>query len=511
MAADGDDSARTETVSPGSVPAGGPSDGGQDRAPRPARPASRTWWILPYFAGALAVFLVAGLIIGLRHPSGPAKAASQPSAPAPMPAEMFPDALFGQLTADIQAGNESAFLSLASPAARPAMTAWWDNLRAIGFTTGAVVPTASLDAVHIDRHGDGSTIVLAGAHSPLDPVFDLNGKPDIAMTRYRIGLHFSGPGATGQVTSWQPLDDAPWDLGSPLYVQKAQYVVVAGPPGDRALVDQTLPAAEAAAAYDIKLMGALGPAFLHQQGFVVFVSGSAAVRNSWLAATAQPVGWPPLFLGARTVQLPGPGLSADTAVLLGSSSIVKAVAVNTMGGARVVFAPTAKETPHDETVTLVRDFMLDIMAALDESPTSSVPLSPLSSWSQEGLAVAVQFLFESNPDPLPRDQYSFKVLTGELRGLPRSYRRGTLPSTQQLFGPSVAADEDWGYVAASAYEYIALNSNMKLMMVSGVELYAEQPTPFGNVYKSGTNIGNLKFYGIHSIEKYGWAPWLANL
>jgi hypothetical protein len=218
----------------------------------------------------------AGLVIGLRHTSGPAKSA-KPTEPTSKPSEVM-------LTAAIQAGNEPAFLGLASPAARPAMTAWWENLRAIGFSTGVVVPTASLDEVHINGHGNGSTVVLAGAHSPLDPDFSLNGKPDIPMTRYRIGLHFSGAGATGQVTSWQPLDDAPWDTGSRLYVRKAQYVTVAGLPGDRALVDQTLAAAKTAAAYDIKLTHDASPLFLNQQGFVVFVSGNATVRNSWLAA-----------------------------------------------------------------------------------------------------------------------------------------------------------------------------------------------------------------------------------
>jgi hypothetical protein len=328
------------------------------------------------------------------------------------------------------------------------------------------------------------------------------------MTRYRIGLHFSSGGATGQVTSWQPLDDAPWDTGSRLYVRKDQYVTVAGLPGDRALVDQTLPAAETAAAYVIKLMGGAAQNFLNQQGFVLFLSGNATAGDSWFAATAQPSGWPPQFLGARTVQLAGPGDSADNDVLLSKSSGMNAVAGDTMGGARVVFAPTARETSHDETVTLVREFMLAIMAALDESPASIVPIQQAPSWTEEGLAVAVQSLFEAHPDLL---HFSFKVLTAELRRLPRSYRSGILPTTRQLFGPSVAADEDWGYVAASAYEYIGDQTDMGLMMTSGLEVYAEQTTPFGNVYKSGTGVRDLKNFGIHSIKTFGWAPWLASL
>jgi aryl carrier-like protein len=425
-----------------------------------------------------------------------------------MPAEMFPDTLFGQLTTDIQARNESAFLGLASAAARPAITAWWDNLQAIGFTTGAVIPAVSIDAVHIDSQGDGSTVILAGAHNPLDPN-DNNGKPDIPMARYRIGLHFAGPGAIGQITSWRPLDNAPWDLATPLYVRKAPYVVVAGPPGDRALVDQILPAAETAAAYEIKMMRYSDAAFLAQKGFVVFVSGSASVGDGWLATSPQPAGWPPEFLGARTVQLPGPGVTADIPVRNGTSSLVDNIADDTMGGARVVLGPAAEGTSHDETLTLVREFTLDILAAQDEELANGVPLKPVPAWPQEGLAVAVQFAFESDPNPTPA-RYSFTALTAALHALPSSYRNGTYPSNSQLFGPSVASDEAWGEVAASTYEYIHYRYNMSKMMISAMVLRFDQPTPFGNVFKSGTNASNLVFYGIHSI-RIGWQPWLAGL
>jgi hypothetical protein len=470
-----------------------------------ARPVSRTWWVLPYCAGALAVFVVAGLIIGLRYNSGPAQPAGPPGA-APLPAEMFPDALFGELTADLEAGNETAFLGLASAAARPAITTWWDNLRAIGFTTGAVIPTASLDAVHLDRRGNGTTVVLAGMHSPLDPV-DNTGKPQIPMAHYRIGLHFASASAIGQITSWQPLDDAPWDSGSPLYVRKAADVVVAGPSGDRALVDRTLPAAATAAAYDITMMGHVASDFLQQHGFVVFVSGTATVRNGWLATAPQPPGWPPRFRGARALQLPGPGVSADAPVRTGHSNLVDAIADDSTGGVRVVLAPAG--IPHDQTVTLVGEFMLDILASHDQELSNGVPLRPVPSWTEQGLAVAVQALFEANPDPVPRT-YSFATLTAGLRALPRSYRSGSYPSYSQLFGPSVTADEDWGEVAASTYEYIDSRYNITKMMVSAMLLWVGKPTPFGHVFKSGTNANNLVFFGIHSI-RIGWRPWLARL
>jgi hypothetical protein len=509
MAADSDDSQRTEIVemvSSGQAPPGEPPFGHPDRVVRPARPVGRTWWVLPYCVGALAVFLVAGLIIGLRHTSGTAQSTSQSNATAPMPAEMFPDALFGQLTADIQAGNEGAFLGMASAAARPAITTWWENLRAIGFTTGAVIPTASIDAVHIDSHGNGTTVVLAGAHNQLDPI-DSNGRPQIPMELYRIGLHFAGPTATGQITSWQPLGDDPWDQGSQLYVRKAAHVVVVGLPSDRALVDQTLPVAETAAAYDIGMMHIDAPGFLQQQGFVVFVSGSASVRDHWFATDPQPQGWPPQFLGVQAVQLPGPAVTADATVGRGLSSLTNAISDDSMGGVRVVVAPGVSAT------TLVGDFMLDIQATEDENPAYGTQVNPPPTWTEEGFAVAVQSLFEDNPTPLTRGRYTFATLTAKLRGLPSSYRNGRLPSTAQLFGSSLTVDEDWGYVAASAYEYIHSQYDLGRMIVSAMELYVvdlgDHSTPFANIYKSGSTAKNIKFFGIHSIGQFGWRPWLA--
>ena len=281
-------------------PPGSPAPPG---ASQPARPAARTWWILPFCGGALAVIVVAATVIVIQHATRTARAAG-PAHPAtasavPMPAEMFPGALFGKLSADLQAGNEAGFLGLASPAARPAIKTWWDNLNAIGFTTGAVVPTAGSDTVRIDGHGNGTTIVLAGAHSPLDPSYQ--GKPGIPLERYRIGLHFASPTATGQITSWQPLDSDPWDGKSGLYVRTSTNVVVAGLPGDSGVVNETVPLAQAAAAYDIGLVRQANPDDLLQEGFVVFVSGNAAVRDGWFAADPQPKGWP-LVRGQQDVR-----------------------------------------------------------------------------------------------------------------------------------------------------------------------------------------------------------------
>ena len=74
----------------------------------------------------------------------------------------------------------------------------------------------------------------------------------------------------------------------------------------------------------------------------------------------------------------------------------------------------------------------------------------------------------------------------------------------------MTSDEAWGDVAASTYEYIDSRYNITKMMVSGTAVYSGKPTPFANVFKSGTTASNLVFFGIHSI-RLGWQPWLARL
>ena len=492
---------------------------------RPARPAGpgavkRTWWVLPYAGGLLAVIVVTAAVTVILHTPrmGRAAAASvtsssasaaQGSGATPRPAQTFPDALFRQLTGYLQAGNKAGFLGLASAAARPAMQTWWDNLKAIGFTTGAVIPTARHDLVRVDRHGNGTAVVLAGVHSPLDPA-DNQGKPDVPLTRYRIGLHFASPGATGQITSWQSLDHAPWDQGT-LYVRKDTHVVVAGSAADSALVDQAVPIAESAATYDIGLVNHVNFKDLdQQQGFVVFVSASAATRNRWLTPVKQPSGWPPRFLSAQVFQLPGPGTTQVDATGAGS------ISDGSSGGARVVVGPYRQDgnggTPHSQTVTLVRDFMLSILAAHDQALANGLAAIRVPSWSQQGFAVAVQLLFEANTDPAPA-RYDFSVLTGALHDLPASYKTGALPAAwKQLYGPPLGIAENWNEVAASVYAYIGAKYGMNQMFASAMLMYTRYAKPFGNVLAPGSDPGAGKFvFRSPASVKAGWKAWLAGL
>ena len=485
-----------------------PSLGSPAPAPasRPVRPGRRpTWWIVPYLGGTLAVIAVAALVIGVRHtfagtPKASASATVSATAQPPMPAEMFPDALVTAMTQDINAQNETAFLRLASASARTAMKTWWDNLNAIGFTAGAVIPTAASDTVRIDSHGDGSTVILAGAHSALDPSYQ--GKPGVPLERYRIGLHFASPTATGQITSWQPLDADPWDSTSALYVRAGTNVVVAGLPSDRGVVDETLSLAQNASDYDIGLLRQANPNDLLQTGFVVFVSGDAAARDGWFAADAQPKGWPLAWHGDRTFELPGPGTSPDD-----YTSAPGGIADDTTGGARVVLTPYQQngQTQQQELMGLEREFMIDILAAHDQELINGPATGPNpDAWTLEGLGIATEALYAGNNNPAP-GHYSFGPLTSALRTLPAAFKTGKLPDAQELTGRNA---QQWNDVAASVYEYIEQKAGINQMFASAILMWTQFATPFGNVEDVPiSNAKTLYFFRTKTVEN-GWRAWL---
>jgi hypothetical protein len=450
----------------------------------------RRGWLVPFASGALTVVVLAAAVAGsvalLHHQHAPRKPAKPRAAQAvPMPARMPSTALFQALTQDIQTQNEAAFLSQVAPAARPAVQTWWQNLQAIGFTSGAIMPAASSDLLPVDSRGDGTITVLAGTHSQLDPVGG-SGQPDIPSERYQLGLHFASAGAMGQITSWQPLGDDPWDQGGQLYVRQAADVVVAGPADDSAVVDQTLPIAEAAASYDIGLLDHVDRGDLHQAGFVVFVSGSSAVSDDWFRTSWLPQSWPPESGGGVTVPL-----SSATG---GSAAI---------GGARVVITPYADDggTAGSETAQLVRQFMLDVLASDDQALASPVP-----SWAIQGFGLAVQALYQQSTSPA-KASYNVKALSSQLHGLRSSYRTGQLPTSQQLFVGNATAEQDFGDIAASVYEYIGIKYGLNQMFNAAALLYARNDTPFSNVQAPATE-RTASFYPSPAIES-AWHAWLA--
>jgi len=379
---------------------------------------------------------------------------------------------------------------------------WWDNMEALTFTTGLIMPTDKTDQVDLNSSGNGSATILAGTHNALDPL-DNKQKPLVPLERYQIGLHFSSAKAIGQITSGKPLGDAPWDQG-PLYVRKADNVIVAGPVADKSAVDETLNIAQTAAAYDVGLINHVHPSDLHQQGFMVFVSDNATVRNQWFSTTKQPAGWPPACT-SLTAQLPGPGASANTNWSLGN------LASGTTGGARVVITPFQDQnggTPQQETAELVTRFALDILSASNQDTFAGLAPPPsIPAWAIEGFGVAFEAAYDSNTNATP-DEYSFKALNDALKALPASYKNGDVPTAAQLYSGSDQAQQDWRVVAASVYAYIATKDGMGQLLGSAELMWTAEPDPRQNVLKSSTK-DTLTFYGKDTIQS-GWEAYLAS-
>jgi hypothetical protein len=164
---------------------------------------------------------------------------------------------------------------------------------------------------------------------------------------------------------------------------------------------------------------------------------------------------------------------------------------------------------HSQEVTLVRDFMLAILASHDEALVNGTKLASAPLWTTEGLAVAVQELFEASINPAPA-RYDFSRLTGGLRKLPaRPYRSGKVPTGQQLFSSSLSSSENWNEVAASVYEYIELKYGINQMLASAVLAWTRYSTPFGNVLASSS--GSTYTFYTSATVKAGWRAWLAGL
>ena len=188
-----------------------------------------------------------------------------------------------------------------------------------------------------------------------------------------------------------------------------------------------------------------------------------------------------------------------------------------VGGARIVVGPYAQDgnggTPHSQEVTLVRDFMLAILASHDEAVVNGFKQPTTPTWSTEGLAVAVQELFEASINPAP-SSCDFSALIAGLGTLPASpYRTGHVPTDGQLFSASLASTENWNEVAASGYAYIEQKYGINQMFASAMLRWTRYSTPFGNVLASSTK---STFYPpppsyTPATVETAWRHWLATL
>ena len=474
----------------------------------------------PFAVAAAAVVVLSGTVSGVyeghQHARPYGAFVSVPTVP-DLPSLGMPGSaglpsvspLAGQLTGYLQSRNESGFLSLATPAARMAMRSWWANQQAMGFTTGAVVSAGAADTtIHVNSAGNGTTTVLAGTHSPFDPAGDSDEPPAVPATEYRIGLHFSsdaGPDAVGQITSWTPLSDAPWDQRTPLSVRKSAHVEVVGGLGDSDLVSQTLPLAETAALYVLALVSHVNPPVIGQRGFVVFVSGSSSDRNLWFRSGPQPKEQTGDADGGVTYLLNGPAAACGLLAPIGACGPdISTDVPEESGGARIVITPyqQAGETPQQETSVLVREMIHAMFIPAQNVGLGGTNVPP---WANEGIARVIADLYQADGNPVPASYVFGQVITA-VRALPASDRAGTLPGAQQLYGGTATTRAEWDAVAASVYAYISEKYGMRQMLASAWFLGLETDNPFGNVLESYKN-GTIINYAPSTISR-GWRKWL---
>ncbi len=314
-----------------------------------------------------------------------------------------------------------------------------------------------------------------------------------------------GRNAVGQITSWTPLSDAPWDQGTPLTVRKSAHVEVVGGPGGSHLVSQTLPLAETAASYVLALVGHVNPPVIGQRGFVVFVSGSASDRNLWFRSGPQPKEQTGDADGGVTYLLNGPAAACGLLAPIGACGPdISTDAPEESGGARIVITPyqQAGETPQQETSVLVREMIHAMFIPAQNVGLGGENVPP---WANEGIARVIADLYQADGNPVPAS-YDFGPVITAVRALPAGYRAGMLPGAQQLYGGTATTRAAWDAVAASVYAYISEKYGMRQMLASAWFLGLETDTPFGNVLKSYKN-GTIINYSPSTISS-GWRKWL---
>lgn len=174
------------------------------------------------------------------------------------------------------------------------------------------------------------------------------------------------------------------------------------------------------------------------------------------------------------------------------------------GGARIVITPyqQAGETPHQETSVLVREMIHAMFIPAQNVGLGGENVPP---WANEGIARVIADLYQADGNPVPAS-YDFGPVIAAVRALPASYRAGTLPGAQQLYGGTATTRAEWDAVAASVYAYISEKYEMRQMLASAWFLGLETDTPFGNVLESYKN-GTIINYSPSTISS-GWRKWL---
>ncbi|MBS3183153.1 hypothetical protein [Leucobacter manosquensis] len=175
----------------------------------------------------------------------------------------------------LQQHDRELFLSYAEGDAQAQLALWWDNLSALGWTTGFIAPNTD---------ADGSQLVNIGVDLGF-PANEMRGSgaadAGLILTQgsyYRITT--TGSGDSLRITSFVPRDVIqPWDDGK-IYVERRDHVVLFALEDERELVTRTIDEAEEAAVTTLELATRMG-GDVPQTGFTSGITASNERLERW--------------------------------------------------------------------------------------------------------------------------------------------------------------------------------------------------------------------------------------
>ncbi|MFD5599117.1 hypothetical protein ACFWHR_03570 [Leucobacter sp. NPDC058333] len=182
----------------------------------------------------------------------------------------------------LQTQDRELFLSYADGDAKGQLALWWDNLSAIGWTTGYVSPNTD---------ADGSQVVTIGVDLAF-PANQMRGSGAIdaglILTQgFTYKITTAGSDDDLRITSFVPGDVImPWDDGK-LYVERRDHVVLFALEDERALVTEHIDEAERSAVETIDLATKMGGE-IPQTGFASGITGSDERFERWRFGTEVP-------------------------------------------------------------------------------------------------------------------------------------------------------------------------------------------------------------------------------
>ena len=459
----------------------------------------------------VVVLLGCGLTVGFVHGRTVpvrgvgAQATVSSTAPLPTPTPSGPvdvtrrvdDALLtAALAKPFMTWDRDALLAtITQEPARGTAALWWQNVTALGATSGYAYAITENAATNLlpDAQGNFGAAVRIGFATPFDPVTPspAAGDPDrpAAGTMYKLGLRVSYPtNRTAEpqfaITSWQNVDFAPWD-GPELYVASTDHTRVGGFPADRQLIDATARSAEAAFTFDRALFDEFDPDSAHNAptGAVLFAAGGSATYTKW-------------FFGATTTGGPGNSVAITYPQIQVSPSIASDVAKNRNGAnsrtARIVITDVGSSLRQS---TLAHEMVHMFMQSVGTG-NSGVPRSAV-----EGYAEWFESLNKVRPNSdagSMTDAEFGRTYSGSNRPFD-----GVAPTTEQIYG----ANTLWYYhLSASIFQFIAADGDSpELAMRVARAAYLARSSAFAALAQIRTAAGQPTDEASVQAQ---WAAWV---